>query len=73
MVMTAGEARDGTRHNEEFIVEPRMEDEYFEDNLDDISNSNESNANNTNVIKITGISTSFEPKPKNILINKNLT
>lgn len=71
MVMTAGEARDGISHSEEFIVEPRIEDEYFEDNFDVISNG--SDANNTNVIKITGISTSFAPKPKNVLINKNLT
>lgn len=69
--MTAGEARDGTSRDEEFIVEPRIEDEYFEDNFETITN--ESDGNNTNVIKITGISTSFAPKQKNILINKNLT
>lgn len=68
--MTAGEARDGTSRGEEFIVEPRMEDDYFEDSFDNTSDG--SDANNTNVIKITGISTSFDQKPKNILINKNL-
>lgn len=70
MVMTAGEARDGAIQSEEFVAEPRMEEEYDEDNFDDISNGS---GNNTNLINMTGISTSFAPKPKNILINKNLT
>lgn len=70
--MTAGEARDGTNRGEEFIVEPRIDEDYFDDNLHIVTNGSDF-ANNTNVIKITGISTSFAPEPKNYLINKNLT
>lgn len=67
--MTAGEARDGISRDEEFIVEPRIEEDYFEDVIANRSDAD----NNTNVIKITGISTSFAPKPNKFLINKNLT